>query len=1363
MAYSYTEKKRIRKNFGKLPSAMDIPYLLSIQIDSYRQFTQSDSSADERLEQGLHAAFKSVFPIVSYSGKAVLEYVSYELGKPVFDVKECQLRGSTYSVSLRVKVRLILYDKESTTLAIKDIKEQEVYMGEIPLMTDSGTFVINGTERVVVSQLHRSPGVFFDHDRGKTHSSGKLLYSARVIPYRGSWLDFEFDPKDMVYVRIDRRRKLPATILLRALGFSSEEILSMFYENNSFSVKFKKGQEPEVSLNLIPSRLRGDVLSFPVKDKKGKLIVEEGRRITSRHIRQMETAKLTKLKVSNDFLVGTSLAKDIVDEETGEVIFACNSEITDELLGGFFEATVSNFETIYTNDLDCGPFVSDTLRIDSTTSKLEAMVEIYRMMRPGEPPTKESAENLFSNLFFAPERYDLSAVGRMKFNRRLGRKESVGAPVLNSEDIVAVLKTLVGIRNGFGSVDDIDHLGNRRIRSVGEMAENQFRVGLVRVERAVKERLSMADSEGLMPQDMINAKPVAAAIKEFFGSSQLSQFMDQNNPLSEVTHKRRVSALGPGGLTRERAGFEVRDVHPTHYGRVCPIETPEGPNIGLINSLATYARTNNYGFLESPYRKVSKNKVTDEIHYLSAIDESDFVIAQASAELDKKKGFVENLVTVRFKGETTLKPREEVDYMDVAPQQMVSVAAALIPFLEHDDANRALMGSNMQRQAVPTLKTEKPLVGTGMERNVASDSGVCVVAFRGGTIESVDAARIIVRVNDEETDAGEAGVDIYNLTKYTRSNQNTCISQKPLVKQGEMVARGDILADGPSIDMGELALGQNMRIAFMPWNGYNFEDSILISERVVKEDRFTTIHIQELTCVARDTKLGSEEITGDIPNVGEGALGKLDESGIVYIGAEVDAGDILVGKVTPKGETQLTPEEKLLRAIFGEKASDVKDTSLRVPTSVTGTVIDVQVFTRDGLVKDDRAKAIEKSQLSKVRKDIDDEYRIIESATFERLRKSLIGKVVAGGPKIKKGQKVTADYLSKITEEDLLELRMVNDKLNEQIKLAADQLAERQKDLEERFEDKKNKLTQGDDLAPGVLKIVKVYLAIKRRIQPGDKMAGRHGNKGVISVIMPVEDMPYDDNGEPVDIVLNPLGVPSRMNVGQILETHLGAAAKGLGERIGELIDAQKKMTEVRKFLTEIYNKIGERPENIKGLSDVEVQQLAENLRQGVPMATPVFDGAAESEIKEMLKMAGFDDSGQVTLFDGRTGDSFDRPVTVGIMYMLKLNHLVDDKMHARSTGSYSLVTQQPLGGKAQFGGQRFGEMEVWALEAYGAAYTLQEMLTVKSDDVAGRTKMYKNIVDGDHRMEPAMPESFNVLVKEIRSLGIDMELDVSK
>ena len=1361
MAYSYTEKKRIRKNFGKLPSAMDIPYLLSIQVDSYRQFTQDGVAAEDRLDQGLHAAFKSVFPIVSYSGKAVLEYVSYELGKPVFDVKECQLRGSTYSVALRVKVRLILYDKESTTQTIKDIKEQEVYMGEIPLMTDSGTFVINGTERVVVSQLHRSPGVFFDHDRGKTHSSGKLLYSARVIPYRGSWLDFEFDPKDMVYVRIDRRRKLPATVLLRALGFNSQEILGMFYENNSF--KIKKGKEPSIALELVPARLRGEVLTFPVKDKKGKVIVEEGRRITSRHIRQMETAKLTELVVSSDFVVGTSLAQDIVDAETGEVLYACNLEITEELVEQFFEKEISEFQTIYTNDLDCGPFISDTLRNDTTTSKLEAMVEIYRMMRPGEPPTKESAENLFSNLFFSPERYDLSAVGRMKFNRRLGRPESTGAPVLDTNDIVDVVKTLVGIRNGFGSVDDIDHLGNRRIRSVGEMAENQFRVGLVRVERAVKERLSMADSEGLMPQDMINAKPVAAAIKEFFGSSQLSQFMDQNNPLSEVTHKRRVSALGPGGLTRERAGFEVRDVHPTHYGRVCPIETPEGPNIGLINSLATYARANNYGFLESPYRKVVKNKVTDEIDYLSAIDESDFVIAQASAPLDKKGGFVDQLVTVRYKGETTLKPREEVDYMDVAPQQMVSVAAALIPFLEHDDANRALMGSNMQRQAVPTLKTEKPLVGTGMERNVARDSGVCVVAFRGGVIESVDAGRIIVRVNDEETDAGEAGVDIYNLTKYTRSNQNTCISQKPLVKDGDTVARGDILADGPSIDIGELALGQNMRIAFMPWNGYNFEDSILISERVVKEDRFTSIHIQELTCVARDTKLGSEEITADIPNVGEGALGKLDEAGIVYIGAEVGAGDILVGKVTPKGETQLTPEEKLLRAIFGEKASDVKDTSLRVPSSVKGTVIDVQVFTRDGLEKDQRAIEIEEMQLAQVRKDINDEYRIVEEATYERLQKALVGKVVAGGPKLKKGQKVTNDYLNNLPREDWFKLRMSNEAANQQLERAEAQLAERRVELDARFEDKKNKLTQGDDLAPGVLKIVKVHLAIKRTIQPGDKMAGRHGNKGVISVVMPEEDMPYDEKGEPVDIVLNPLGVPSRMNVGQILETHLGAASKGLGEKIGKLLDAQVKVTELRKLVTDVYNKIGNRTEDIKSFSEEELGELAANLRSGVPMATPVFDGAAETEIKDMLALADMDESGQVTLFDGRTGDAFDRPVTVGIMYMLKLNHLVDDKMHARSTGSYSLVTQQPLGGKAQFGGQRFGEMEVWALEAYGAAYTLQEMLTVKSDDVAGRTKMYKNIVDGDHRMEPAMPESFNVLVKEIRSLGIDMELDVSE
>ena len=1359
MAYSYTEKKRIRKDFGKLPVAMDIPYLLSTQIDSYRQFTQAGISPDDRQDQGLHAAFKSVFPIVSYSGKAILEYVSYELGKPVFDVKECQLRGTTYSASLRVRVRLILYDKESTTQAIKDIKEQEVYMGEIPLMTDSGTFVINGTERVVVSQLHRSPGVFFDHDRGKTHSSGKLLYSARIIPYRGSWLDFEFDPKDLVFVRIDRRRKLPATVLLRALDFTAEQILAMFYENNNY--RLGKTAE-DVKLELVPSRLRGEVLNFDVTEKKGEVIVESGRRITARHIRQMEKANIKELKVTPEFVAGQSLAKDIVNPETGEILFECNALVTAAMLDEMAVAGVNKFETIYTNDLDCGPFVSETLRIDSTTSRLDALVEIYRMMRPGEPPTKDSAENLFGNLFFSQERYDLSAVGRMKFNRRLGREETVGQSVLSFDDIVDVLKTLVGIRNGFGTVDDIDHLGNRRIRSVGEMAENQFRVGLVRVERAVKERLSMADSEGLMPQDMINAKPVAAAIKEFFGSSQLSQFMDQNNPLSEVTHKRRVSALGPGGLTRERAGFEVRDVHPTHYGRVCPIETPEGPNIGLINSLATYARTNGYGFLESPYRRVIDGKVSSEIDYLSAIDEGQYVIAQASANLNKNMQFVDNLVTVRYNGETTLMPKEQINYMDVSPQQMVSVAAALIPFLEHDDANRALMGANMQRQAVPTLRAEPPLVGTGLERNVARDSGVCVVAEHGGRIESVDASRIIVRVSDEETQAGEAGVDIYSLTKYTRSNQNTCISQRPLVKEGDVVSRGDILADGPSVDIGELALGQNMRIAFMPWNGYNFEDSILLSERVVSEDRLTTIHIQELTCVARDTKLGSEEITSDIPNVGEGALGKLDESGVVYIGAEVGAGDILVGKVTPKGETQLTPEEKLLRAIFGEKASDVKDTSLRVPSSVKGTVIDVQVFTRDGLEKDQRAKEIEKSQLDKVRKDINDEFRIVQGATFYRLKGALLGKKVAGGPGLKKGAELTGEYLDSLGSDDWFKLRLADEELNKQLELAEAQLKRRRDDLDDRFEDKKRKLVQGDDLAPGVLKIVKVYLAIKRRIQPGDKMAGRHGNKGVISAIMPVEDMPFDETGNPIDIVLNPLGVPSRMNVGQVLETHLGAAAKGLGMRIEKMLRERRKVEEVRKLLDEIYNTVGDKKEPINELSDDEIMVLANNLKAGVPMATPVFDGANEGEIKQMLRLAGMDDSGQVTLYDGRTGDEFDRKVTVGIMYMLKLNHLVDDKMHARSTGSYSLVTQQPLGGKAQFGGQRFGEMEVWALEAYGAAYTLQEMLTVKSDDVAGRTKMYKNIVDGDHRMEPGMPESFNVLLKEIRSLAIDMDLEVS-
>ncbi|MCU7944100.1 MAG: DNA-directed RNA polymerase subunit beta [Candidatus Thiodiazotropha sp. (ex Cardiolucina cf. quadrata)] len=1356
MAYSFTEKKRIRKDFGKRPSILDVPFLLATQIDSYRGFLQDGVPPEKRQDIGLHAAFKSVMPITSYSGNAVLEYVNYKLGEPVFDVRECQLRGTTYAAPLRVLVRLVIYDKEAPagSKVVKDIREQEVYMGELPLMTDTGTFVINGTERVIVSQLHRSPGVFFDHDRGKTHSSGKLLFSARVIPYRGSWLDFEFDPKDNVFVRIDRRRKLPATILLRALGYDAEQILEMFFETDTFSLTKKT-----LKVDLVPERLRGETVSFDIK-VSSKVIVEAGRRITARHIRDLEKAGVKKLDVPRDFVYGKVLAHNVVDKETGELIAEANTEITDELFERLVENGVKKLNTLFTNDLDHGAFISDTLRIDPTTNELEAQVEIYRMMRPGEPPTKEAAQNLFNNLFFTSDRYDLSAVGRMKFNRRLNREDEVGEGVLSKEDIIDVLKELINIRDGNGVVDDIDHLGNRRIRCVGEMAENQFRVGLVRVERAVKERLTQAESEGLMPQEMINAKPVSAAIKEFFGSSQLSQFMDQNNPLSEVTHKRRVSALGPGGLARERAGFEVRDVHPTHYGRVCPIETPEGPNIGLINSLAVYARTNKYGFLETPYRKVVDSRVTDQIDYLSAIEEGRFVIAQANASIDTKGMLTDELVSSRFQNEFTLSSPDKVQYIDVSPKQIVSVAASLIPFLEHDDANRALMGSNMQRQAVPVLRAEKPLVGTGIERVVAVDSGVTVVAKRGGEIESVDAARIVVRVNDDETEAGEPGVDIYNLTKYTRSNQNTCINQRPLVNVGDVIARGDVLADGPSTDMGELALGQNLRVAFMPWNGYNFEDSILISERVVQEDRFTSIHIEEMTCMARDTKLGPEEITGDIPNVGEAALSKLDESGIVYIGAEVREGDILVGKVTPKGESQLTPEEKLLRAIFGEKASDVKDTSLRVSSGMVGTVIDVQVFTRDGVEKDARALQIEQVELDRVRKDLDDQLRIMEDDTFQRVEKMLMSKVVDGGPnQIKAGAKVTKGYLTEMERDKWLEIRLRNEESAAQLEAIAEQIKAQRELFRDKYEEKKRKLTAGDDLAPGVLKMVKVYVAVKRRIQPGDKMAGRHGNKGVISTIVPVEDMPFDENGEPVDIVLNPLGVPSRMNVGQVLETHLGFAAKGVGRQIGALLDAQGKIVELRKFLEKVYNTSG-KSEDIKSLNDDEVVAMCQNLRQGVPMATPVFDGAHESEVKHMLELAGLPESGQCKLFDGRTGDPFEREVTVGYMYMLKLNHLVDDKMHARSTGPYSLVTQQPLGGKAQFGGQRFGEMEVWALEAYGAAYTLQEMLTVKSDDVNGRTRMYKNIVDGNHQMEAGMPESFNVLVKEIRSLGINIELE---
>ncbi|MET0067605.1 MAG: DNA-directed RNA polymerase subunit beta [Candidatus Thiodiazotropha sp.] len=1356
MAYSFTEKKRIRKDFGKRPSILEVPFLLATQIDSYRSFLQDGVAANEREDVGLHAAFKSVMPITSYSGHAVLEYVNYKLGEPVFDVRECQLRGTTYAAPLRVLVRLVIYDKEAPagSKVVKDIREQEVYMGELPLMTDTGTFVINGTERVIVSQLHRSPGVFFDHDRGKTHSSGKLLFSARVIPYRGSWLDFEFDPKDNVFVRIDRRRKLPATILLRALGYETEQILEMFFETDTFTLSKRS-----VKVDLVPERLRGETVSFDIKSGS-EVIVEAGRRITARHIRELEKAGVNKLDVPREYLCGRVLGHNIVDKETGELLAEANVEITEEMVDKIIESGVKKLNTLFTNDLDHGPFLSETLRIDPTTNELEAQVEIYRMMRPGEPPTKEAAQNLFNNLFFTSERYDLSAVGRMKFNRRLSRDDETGEGVLSKEDIVDVLRELINIRNGNGIVDDIDHLGNRRIRCVGEMAENQFRVGLVRVERAVKERLTQAESEGLMPQEMINAKPVSAAIKEFFGSSQLSQFMDQNNPLSEVTHKRRVSALGPGGLARERAGFEVRDVHPTHYGRVCPIETPEGPNIGLINSLAVYARTNRFGFLETPYRKVDDGKVTDQIDYLSAIEEGRFVIAQANATLDENGKLADDLVSSRFQNEFTLSTPDKVQYIDVSPKQIVSVAASLIPFLEHDDANRALMGSNMQRQAVPVLRAEKPLVGTGMERVVAVDSGVTVVAKRGGLVESVDAARIVVRVNDDETEAGEPGVDIYNLTKYTRSNQNTCINQRPLVNVDDVIARGDVLADGPSTDMGELALGQNLRVAFMPWNGYNFEDSILISEKVVQEDRFTSIHIEEMTCMARDTKLGPEEITGDIPNVGEAALSKLDESGIIYIGAEVREGDILVGKVTPKGESQLTPEEKLLRAIFGEKASDVKDTSLRVSSGMVGTVIDVQVFTRDGVEKDARALQIEQVELDRVRKDLDDQMRIVEDDTFQRVEKMLIGKIVDGGPnKIKAGTKVTKSYLAEIDRDKWLEIRLRNEESAAQLEAIAEQIRALRESFRDKFEEKKRKLTAGDDLAPGVLKMVKVYVAVKRRVQPGDKMAGRHGNKGVISTIVPIEDMPFDEKGEPVDIVLNPLGVPSRMNVGQVLETHLGFAAKGVGRRIGAMIDAQAKMADLREFLDQVYNASG-KPEQLGEFTDDELVAMCENLRGGVPMATPVFDGAHESEVKRMLELAQLPESGQCKLFDGRTGDPFEREVTVGYMYMLKLNHLVDDKMHARSTGPYSLVTQQPLGGKAQFGGQRFGEMEVWALEAYGAAYTLQEMLTVKSDDVNGRTRMYKNIVDGNHQMEAGMPESFNVLVKEIRSLGINIELE---
>ena len=1366
MHYSFTEKKRIRKSFAKRANVHNVPYLLATQLESYTAFLQAEIGPTTRKNEGLQSAFNSIFPIVSHNGFARLEFLSYVLGDPPFDVKECQQRGLTYASPLRAKVRLVILDKESPTKpVVKEMKEQEVYMGELPLMTVNGSFVINGTERVIVSQLHRSPGVFFEHDRGKTHSSGKLLFSARIIPYRGSWLDFEFDPKDILYFRVDRRRKMPVTILLKAIGMTSEQILANFFVFDNFTLR-SEGAEME----FVAERLRGEVARFDIADKSGKVLVAKDKRINAKHVRDIEAAGIKHISVPEDYLQGRVLATNIVDPETGEVIANANDELTDELLGRLRDAKVTTIQALYTNDLDQGAYISQTLRADDTADQMAARIAIYRMMRPGEPPTEDSVEALFNGLFYSEDRYDLSAVGRMKFNRRVGRDELTGTMTLSNEDILAVIKILVELRNGRGEVDDIDHLGNRRVRCVGELAENQFRAGLVRVERAVKERLGQAEADNLMPHDLINSKPISAAIREFFGSSQLSQFMDQTNPLSEITHKRRVSALGPGGLTRERAGFEVRDVHPTHYGRVCPIETPEGPNIGLINSLALYARLNEYGFLETPYRKVIDGKVTDQIDYLSAIEEGRYIIAQANATIDKNGKLSDELVSAREAGETILVSPERVQYMDVAPGQIVSVAASLIPFLEHDDANRALMGANMQRQAVPCLRPEKAFVGTGVERTVAVDSGTTVQALRGGVVDYVDAGRIVIRVNDDEAQAGEVGVDIYNLIKYTRSNQNTNINQRPIVKVGDRVAKRDVIADGASTDLGELALGQNMLVAFMPWNGYNFEDSILISEKVVADDRYTSIHIEELSVVARDTKLGPEEITRDISNLAENQLARLDESGIVYIGAEVEAGDVLVGKVTPKGETQLTPEEKLLRAIFGEKASDVKDTSLRVPSGMIGTVIDVQVFTREGIQRDKRAQQIIDDELKRYRLDLNDQLRIVEGDAFQRLEKMLLGKVANGGPKkLAKGAKIDKAYLDDLEKYHWFDIRPADEDAAAALEAIKESIAEKRHQFDLAFEEKRKKLTQGDELPPGVQKMVKVYLAVKRRLQPGDKMAGRHGNKGVVSRIVPVEDMPYMADGTPADIVLNPLGVPSRMNVGQVLEVHLGWAAKGLGLRIGEMLKAQSKAAEIRGFLKQIYNESG-RTEELDKFSDGEILSLAENLKEGVPFATPVFDGAHETEIHRMLDLAypeeiarnlGMTSSkNQVTMYDGRTGEAFERPVTVGYMHVLKLHHLVDDKMHARSTGPYSLVTQQPLGGKAQFGGQRFGEMEVWALEAYGASYVLQEMLTVKSDDVNGRTKVYENLVKGDHVIDAGMPESFNVLVKEIRSLGIDIDLE---
>ncbi|NRG20012.1 DNA-directed RNA polymerase subunit beta [Rhizobiales bacterium] len=1364
MAHTFNGRKRVRKYYGSIREVAAMPNLIEVQKASYDQFLQVVEPEGGRVEDGLEAVFRSVFPISDFAGTALLEFVRYEFEAPKYDVEECRQRGMNFAAPLKVTLRLIVFDVDEETGAksVKDIKEQDVYMGDMPFMTDNGTFVVNGTERVIVSQMHRSPGVFFDHDKGKTHSSGKLLFAARIIPYRGSWLDIEFDAKDIVYARIDRRRKIPVTSLLMALGLDGEEILNTFYNQ----IGYQRIDEGSWRIPFDGSRLKGTKADYDLIDADtGEVVVEAGRKITARTIRQLTDKGINSLKVLNEDLHGQYIAEDLVDASTGEIYAEAGDEITEKLLGGLTERGITEIPVLDIDHINNGPYIRNTLAVDKNEAREEALFDIYRVMRPGEPPTIDTAEAMFQSLFFDAERYDLSAVGRVKMNMRLDLECEDTVRVLRKEDILAVIRTLLDLRDGKGDIDDIDNLGNRRVRSVGELMENQYRVGLLRMERAIKERMSSVEIDTVMPQDLINAKPAAAAVREFFGSSQLSQFMDQTNPLSEVTHKRRLSALGPGGLTRERAGFEVRDVHPTHYGRICPIETPEGPNIGLINSLATFARVNKYGFIESPYRRVKDGRVTSEVVYLSAMEEAKYHVAQANAEIDDEGRFVSELITCRHAGENMLVSPDRVEFMDVSPKQLVSVAAALIPFLENDDANRALMGSNMQRQAVPLVRAEAPFVGTGMEPIVARDSGAAIAARRAGVVDQVDATRIVIRAT-EELDPSKSGVDIYRLQKFQRSNQNTCINQRPLVRVGDVIEKGGIIADGPSTDLGDLALGRNVLVAFMPWNGYNFEDSILLSERIVRDDVFTSIHLEEFEVMARDTKLGPEEITRDIPNVSEEALKNLDEAGIVYIGAEVKPGDILVGKITPKGESPMTPEEKLLRAIFGEKASDVRDTSLRLPPGVTGTVVEVRVFNRHGVEKDERAMAIEREEIERLAKDRDDEQAILDRNVYGRLAEMLIGKTAVSGPKgFKKDGAIDGDVLNEYPRSQWWQFAVEDERLMSEVEALRGQYDESRKRLEQRFIDKVEKLQRGDELPPGVMKMVKVFVAVKRKIQPGDKMAGRHGNKGVVSKINPIEDMPFLEDGTHVDIVLNPLGVPSRMNVGQILETHLGWACAGMGRKIGELYDQYRKTGELKPLRVSLDEVFGDnlKGEPVKDYDDESVVRLAEQLRAGVPIATPVFDGAREPDVVDMLKLADLDPSGQSELFDGRTGEVFDRKVTVGYIYMLKLHHLVDDKIHARSIGPYSLVTQQPLGGKAQFGGQRFGEMEVWALEAYGAAYTLQEMLTVKSDDVAGRTKVYEAIVRGDDTFEAGIPESFNVLVKEMRSLGLNVELQNSE